>query len=143
VERERFSRREVERSFRKFNDIVNDLFNAKFQTWGNMFTHLMEHCEKDPVMQVVTGPLKSNKNVNAEKWYNDALSSVGGRVGSGRYELPYDDEDKTALLSLSHKHRPSRDDLSHRNIAALVCASRGSRTCLVTTSSAPIETSST
>ena len=95
---ERFTRREVERSFRKFNDVVDDLFRAGFQTWDNAFVHLITHCEKDPVMQVVTGPLKVNKNVDAEKWYADALASVGGMVGSGRYELPYDDEDQTALL---------------------------------------------
>jgi len=93
-----FSRREIERSFRKFKDIVNDLFQAQFQTWGNVFTHLITHCEKDPVMQVVTGPLKANKNVDAERWYADARGSGGSMVGSGHYELPYDDEDRTALL---------------------------------------------
>jgi len=98
VSQEQFTRREVERSFRKFKDVVNDLFRARFQTWGNAFTHLITHCENDPVMQVVTGPLKVNKNVDAEKWYADALRSVGGMVGSGHYELPYDDEDQTALL---------------------------------------------
>jgi hypothetical protein len=98
MSQEKFSRREVERSFRKFNDIVNDLIHANFRTWGNVFTHLITHCENDPVMQVITGPLKTNKNVDAEEWYKEALNSVGGMIGSGRYELPYDDEDRTALL---------------------------------------------
>jgi hypothetical protein len=98
MQQEQFSRREVERSFRKFNDIVNDLFGAKFQTWTNAFNHLMEHCQHDPVMQVVTEPLKCNKSVDAEKWYADALASVGSMIGSGQYELPYDDDDRTAIL---------------------------------------------
>src|SRR5262245_5498891 len=93
-----FSRRQVERSFRKFNDTVNDLFQAHFQTWGNVFTNLMKHCEQDPVMQVVTSPLKSNKNVNAENWYAEALGSVQGMIGTGQYTLPYNDDDKAALL---------------------------------------------
>lgn len=94
---ESFSRRQVERSFRKFNDTVNDLFQAKFQTWGNTFTHLITHCEQESVMKLVTEPLRSNSAVDAEKWYTDALSSAQG-IGSGHYELPYDDDDRTALL---------------------------------------------
>jgi hypothetical protein len=93
-----FPRRDVERSFRKFNDIVSDLFNAKFQTWGDAFAHLMTHCEEDPVMRIVTEPLRLNKHVDAGKWLADASASVGSMVGSGRYELPYDDDDRTALL---------------------------------------------
>jgi hypothetical protein len=95
---ESFSRRQVERSFRKFNDTVNDLFQAKFQTWGNTFTHLITHCEQDSVMNLVTEPLRSNRAMDADKWYKDALSSMSGMVGSGHYELPYDDDDRTALL---------------------------------------------
>lgn len=95
---DRFPRRVVERSFRKFNDIVNDLTYAQFQTWGDTFSHLITHCRTDPVMQIVTAPLAANKRVNAEKWYNEARESVGGMVGSGSYSLPYDDEDRTALL---------------------------------------------
>ena len=93
-----YSRRQVERSFRKFNDTVNDLFQAKFQTWGNTFTHLITHCEQDSIMKVVTEPLRQNRAVDAEKWYTDVMSSVRGVVGTGHYELPYDDDDRTALL---------------------------------------------
>lgn len=95
---ERFSRRQVERSFRKFKDIVHDLLSAKFQTWSNTFTHLITHCEEDAVMRVVTAPLRANRRVDASKWYEDCMASVGGMVGTARYELPYDDEDRTALL---------------------------------------------
>ena len=57
---ESFSRRQIERSFRKFNDTVSDLFLAKFQTWGNTFTHLITHCEQDSVMKVVTEERDAN-----------------------------------------------------------------------------------
>ena len=95
---ESFSRRQVERSFRKFNDTVNDLFQANFQTWNNTFTHLITHCEQDSVIKLVTEPLRSNRAVDAEKWYTDALSSMTSMVGSGYYELPFDNDDRTALL---------------------------------------------
>lgn len=96
--KQHFSRRQVERSFRKFNDIVADLFSSQHQTWGNVFTHLITHCEQDEVMRVVTEPLRTNKNVDAEKWLEDGLNSMTGMIGSGHYELPYDDDDRTALL---------------------------------------------
>ena len=93
-----FKKRDVERSFRKFRDIVNDLFSAKFQQWGDMFTHLIVHCETDPVMKVITGPLRYDPRVEAKKWWDDALASVQGMIGSGRYTLPTDDDERTALL---------------------------------------------
>ena len=95
---DQFPRRDVERSFRKFNDVVDDLFSAKFQTWGNAFTHLITLCEEDPVMRLVTEPLRSNRRIDAGKWHAEAVASVRGMVGSGHYELPYDDDDRTALL---------------------------------------------
>ena len=42
-------------------------------------------------MQVVTEPLRSNRQVDAAKWYADVLAS-------GHYELPYNDDNRTALL---------------------------------------------
>jgi len=93
-----FSRRQVERSFRKFNDLVNDLFNAQFQTWSGVFSNLIKHCEEDEVMMVVTAPLKSNQNVDAKEWLEEAMGSVTGMLGSGSFSLPYDDDDRTALL---------------------------------------------
>lgn len=93
-----FKKRDVERSFRKFRDIVDDLFSAKFQQWGDMFTHMIVHCENDPVMKVITGPLKSDPRVNAKQWWDDAVASVRGMVGSGHYTLPTDDDERTALL---------------------------------------------
>lgn len=95
---DKFTRREVDRAFRKFSDTVKDVFDAKFQTWGDAFTHMMTHCEQNPVMQVVTEPLRQNRNVDGEKWWLDAIASVRGMVGSGHYSLPIDDDDRTALL---------------------------------------------
>lgn len=97
MEQKKFSYRQVSRSFRKFNDIVADLFSAQYQTWGDIFTHMITHCEQDEVMKIITEPLRANQNINGEKWLEEALSSNPG-VGSGRYELPYDDDDRTALL---------------------------------------------
>jgi hypothetical protein len=96
--KEMYSRREVERSFRKFSDIVSDLMAARPQTWGNSFDHLIEHCRNDQIMQVVLAPLAGNKNIDAVAWYQGAMSTTGSMVGTGRYTLPFDDEERTALL---------------------------------------------
>lgn len=97
-QRDTFTRRQVERSFRKFQDIVDDILSASFQTWSDTFSHLITHCETDPVMQIITGPLKSDPRIDAGKWWDDAVSSPTGMVGSGHYTLPTDDDERTALL---------------------------------------------
>jgi len=79
-------------------DLVNDLDTARFQTWVEAFSRLIDHCESDEVMRVITGPLKTNPAVDADRWWTDALDSVRGMAGSGHYELPTDDDNRTALL---------------------------------------------
>lgn len=60
-----YSKREVERSYRKFSDIVSDLMAARHQTWGSSYDHLMGHCRNDQIMQIVLAPLARNKNIDA------------------------------------------------------------------------------
>lgn len=93
-----FARRDVQRAFRKFNDTVSDLFRADFRTWGDTLNRLLDHCEKNNVMSVVVGPLKKNTQINVQSWHQDAMETIGGMIGSGRFTLPLDDEDRTALL---------------------------------------------
>ena len=95
---DKFTRRDVERSFRKFHDIVNDLMTATSQTWGDTFKRLVAHCETDTVMQVITEPLKTDSRIDANQWWNDAINSARGMAGSGQPKLPADDDERTALL---------------------------------------------
>ena len=95
---DKFPRREVQRSFRKFTDLVNDLLSSKFQTWNDALSHLLSHCESDPVMQVVMTPLKTDSRIDASKWWQDAVASVRGMVGTGHYSLPINDDERMALL---------------------------------------------
>ena len=93
-----YTKREVDRSFRKFNDLVEDLFSSPWQLWGDRLSHLMNHCEQDSVMRVVTEPLRTNKNVDVSSWYEEASKTNTGMTGSAYYELPINDDDKTSLL---------------------------------------------
>lgn len=95
---DKFPRSEVQRSFRKFTDLVNDVLSSKYQTWDDALTHLLAHCESDAVMQVVMTPLKTDSRIDANKWWQDAIASVRGMVGSGHYSLPIEDDERMALI---------------------------------------------
>ena len=97
-EQKSYTKRQVDRSFRKFNDLVEDLFSSPWQLWGDRLSHLMNHCEQDSVMRVVTEPLRTNKNVDVSSWYEEASKTNTGMTGSAYYELPINDDDKTSLL---------------------------------------------
>jgi hypothetical protein len=92
-----FKRRDVDRAFRTFGDRARDLMQADQTTWEDALHRLLHHCENDPVMSVITYPLKA-KPVNAAAWYQEALETVVAVSGSGRYRLPTDDEDCAALI---------------------------------------------
>src|SRR5688572_19743793 len=94
----KFTRREVHRSFRKFRDIASDLIRARYQTWSANLRRLIDHCETDRVMRVVTDPLRNNPNVDVDRWYQDFLESSGGMVGSEKFRLPADDDEQTSLF---------------------------------------------
>ncbi len=49
-------------------------------------------------MQVTISPLKENNRVNAGDWYEKTLESQYSGVGSGSYSLPYEDDDRVALI---------------------------------------------
>ncbi len=95
---DKFASRDVQRSFRKFNDLCEDIMSSRVQTWPDVMTRLIAHCESDPVMQVVTAPLKTDPRVNARSWWNDAVASAQNFIGSGHYSLPANDDERTALL---------------------------------------------
>lgn len=98
MDQEKYTRREVDRSFRKFEDLERDVFSAVYQTWWENFLHLVDHCESDRVMRAITDPLKENPNVDADDWYINFVER--GCIGPGyyRYTLPTNDTDRTALI---------------------------------------------
>jgi hypothetical protein len=93
---QQYSKKQVERSFRKFNDIANDLSSAEVGAWSSLFTNLVQFCENDPVMREVTEPLRTNTNVNTQEW----LESVSDAHydPKKRFHLPLADDERTALL---------------------------------------------
>ena len=98
MKRDSFPRRDVRRAFRKFSDMGSDVTRAQFQTWEAHLKNLLDFCETDPIMDIITDPLRHNPNINIEQWHKDFQTTVGSMVGSGQYEIPKNDDDRTALF---------------------------------------------
>ena len=91
-----FTKREVFNSFRKFNDLKNDVETAKPQSWIGVLKDLLRHCETDPVMRVVTAPLNLDLNDKIDRWYEEVDRNEGASFNL--ITLPEDDDDKFAFL---------------------------------------------
>lgn len=86
-----FSPSDVHRAFRKFNDLAGELACAGISSWRGLLKRLLHHCTTDPVMRVVSEPLRTRSGVDVNGWYE---SSMQHRT----YELPCDDDECLALL---------------------------------------------
>lgn len=94
-----FTRDEILRSVRRFSDYVDDLLQADHRAFPNLFKNLIAHCERDPVMSVITRPLRDSEHpdTDVEAWFARFQASRGGMVGSGRYDRPDDEEIRLSL----------------------------------------------
>lgn len=89
---------EVRRAIRRFQDLANDVLRSNGQTFDDNFSMFLHYCETDDVLRGITGQLKANTRVSLVAWYQDFQASGGSFIGSKRYSLPRDEEDRLALL---------------------------------------------
>ena len=94
----RFSRRQVLNSFRRFDDLRRDVDRAKPQSWLGNLEALLSHCEKDPVMSVVTAALNATPIVDVDEWVERIEREGDEGVTLGLIRLPGDGDDQTAFL---------------------------------------------
>lgn len=83
---------------RKFTNYATDLSNSNGHTFENALNIFLDFCESDEVMVTITKPLKENMNVDVGKWYEDFSKSGGSLIGSGRFVLPTNEDDRVSLL---------------------------------------------
>jgi len=83
---------------RRFYDIQSDLMGSKFHDLENNLNAFVEFCEKDPVISEITKPLRENKAVNVQAWYDEIFKTGGSMVGSKRYKLPTDTFQQASIL---------------------------------------------
>lgn len=93
-----YDHKKIERSFRRFRDRSKDLLNSNSKTFSNNLNIFIDFCENDEIMHVISTQLKSNKNVDINRWYNDFQKTGGSFIGSKAYVLPTNEEDRISLL---------------------------------------------
>lgn len=86
-----FTRREIEQSFRMFNDLAGDLAEAGQAAWHARLKLLIHHCREDPVMCVVVAPLRERHIVDLDEWLQGAMQRRC-------YDLPVDNDERLAMF---------------------------------------------
>lgn len=92
-----FKQKEVEISFRKFKDYASDVLNSNFHTFDTRFDIFLNHCEVDPIIKIITSPLKE-MDVGFQQWFDEGQKTGGSFVGSKKFQLPVDEKMRDALL---------------------------------------------
>lgn len=98
MSQEAFSGQQVQQAIRRFNNYANDTLKSVFQNYGDNLDRLVQFLETDPVMVVVTEPLKQNPHIDVNQWHQNFLETDGSSIGSKRYQLPQDEDDRLALV---------------------------------------------
>lgn len=87
-----FERKEILRSFQKFNNYSNDLLSSSFGTFETRLDIFINFCENDKVMGFITSQLKG---YDFDRWM-DKFGDSGSIFGN--FELPLDENDRLSLL---------------------------------------------
>jgi len=88
----------IEESLRRFSGYSNALLGSDYTSFGPNLNILIDFCGKNEIIGPIVSSLKLNRNVDIDQWYKDFLGTVGSFVGSGRYSLPTDLDDRLSLL---------------------------------------------
>lgn len=103
-----FTPKQVEISFRKFLDSVEDLESSDYNTFDTHLSIFLNHCENDEIMKTITAPLKNTEIF--DKGDKEFLSKGGSMVGSSNITFPEDEYEMDSyiyqlLLKLKNKGR--------------------------------------
>lgn len=90
---EEFDRKQIELSFRKFNDFANDVLSSNYHIFNSRFNILIYHCENDPIMLVICNQLK-NVDIEFDEWWIKCSRTSERSV----FDLPVDETKRDALL---------------------------------------------
>lgn len=95
---EMYDHKKIERAFRRFRDYSETLVNSNSKTFSNNLNIFINFCENDEIMHIISTQLKSKKNVEINRWYKDFQKTGGSFIGSKKYVLPTNEEDRISLL---------------------------------------------
>ncbi len=91
-----FTKKQVETSFRKFNDYSKDLVSSDWSTFRSHLEIWLDHCENDEVMKAITSQLK-NQSI-FDKYDLTFIGSGGGMVGCSKVNFPIDEYERDAFI---------------------------------------------
>ncbi|MCX6659217.1 MAG: hypothetical protein NTX81_02385 [Candidatus Bathyarchaeota archaeon] len=83
---------EYRESLRRFNEKVDQVLRSNCYTVEDNLGSLVDFCETDDTVRIVTRRLKDNRVVDVDNWYNGLVKSAQ------KFELPKDREYRVALL---------------------------------------------
>jgi hypothetical protein len=89
-----FKKKQIERSFSKFQDSVSYVFRANSQTFPTFFDNLINFCETDEVMRVISSQLKQI-DISYDKWYYQLKTYPNQKK---EFHLPLDETKRAALI---------------------------------------------
>jgi acetyltransferase-like isoleucine patch superfamily enzyme len=89
-----FKKRQIQNSFQKFRDYFSYVFTSDILTFPTFFDTLINFCEDDDVMKVITSQLKQI-DISYDDWFKQLPSYQNGMV---EFHLPTDETKRTALL---------------------------------------------
>lgn len=92
-----FDKKRVELSFKKFSNYADDVLSSNSHTFGTRFNILLDHCENDMVMSIISSQLKST-DVHFSEWWEKIMSTGGSFIGSKHFDLPVDEKERDSLL---------------------------------------------
>lgn len=95
---QKYDHKKIERSFRRFRDHSEDLLNSDYNSFSNNLNIFIDFCENDEIMRIISAQLKTNENVDINHWYSDFQNTGGSFIGSKKYLLPTNEEDRISLL---------------------------------------------
>lgn len=93
----KFDKKRVELSFRKFSDYASDVLSSNYHTFDTRFNILLNHCENDVIMSIISNQLKSI-DAHFDEWWEKGMSTGGSFVGSKQFDLPVDETERDSLL---------------------------------------------
>lgn len=92
-----FSKKEIESSIIRFNDLSSDLLKSDNNTFNDRLSQFFFFAENDNVFKYIHLQLINTSNADINEWYNEKLSMRSSMVGSAPLEFPQKPENRLSI----------------------------------------------
>ncbi|AKB64932.1 hypothetical protein [Methanosarcina mazei] len=95
---EKFDRKRVELSFRRFSDFADDVLSSEYSTFDAYLNIFVNHCENDEIMSIICNQLKHDSTILDDWESRNNLAGIIHRVSGIKLTLPTDEKQRDILL---------------------------------------------